>query len=110
MRKGFTISLGIIALNSLGAYGAYLLTLQPWGYCVTGGWVVIDIGWTFFFLTNECLELALFINVLQWLARKEDTVKKGFTIFLGIVLMNFLGAYRAYMLTLQARGYCVTEG
>ena len=30
----------------------------------------------FFFLTNECVELAPFINVLRSLARKEDTVRK----------------------------------
>ena len=30
----------------------------------------------FFFLTNECVELAPFINVLRSLARKEDTVSK----------------------------------
>ena len=64
----------------------------------------------FFFLTNECVELAPFINVLRSLARKEDTVRKVFTIFLGIIILNFLGAYVAYMLTLQAQGYCVTGG
>ena len=64
----------------------------------------------FFFLTNECVELAPFINVLRSLARKEDTVRKVFTIFLGIIVQNFLGAYVAYMLTLLARGYCVTGG
>ena len=65
----------------------------------------------FFFLTNECVELAPFINVLRSLARKEDTVRKVFTMFLGIILLNFLGgAYGAYMLTLQAWGYCVTGG
>ena len=64
----------------------------------------------FFFLTNECVELAPFINVLRSLARKEDTVRKGFTMFLGIIVLMFLGAYGASMLTLQARGYCVTGG
>ena len=59
----------------------------------------------FFFLTNECVELAPFINILYSLARKEDTVRKGFTILLGIVVLNFLGAYGAYMLALQAWGY-----
>ena len=54
----------------------------------------------FFFLTNECVELAPFINVLRSLARKEDTVRKVSTIFLGIIVLNFLGAYGAYMLTL----------
>ena len=64
----------------------------------------------FFFLTNECVELAPFINVLRSLARKEDTVRKVFTIFLGIIVLNFLDAYGAYMLTLQAWGFCVTGG
>ena len=48
----------------------------------------------FFFLTNECVELAPFINVLRSLARKEDTVRKVFTIFLGIIVLNFLGAFK----------------
>ena len=61
----------------------------------------------FFFLTNECVELAPFINVLRSLARKEDTVRKVFTTFLGIILSNFLGAYGAYIFTLQ--GGVVTE-
>ena len=56
----------------------------------------------FFFLTNECVELAPFINVLRSLARKEDTVRKGFIIFLGIIVLIVLGAYGAYILTLQA--------
>ena len=64
----------------------------------------------FFFLTNECVELAPFINVLRSLARKEDTVRKGFTIFLGIIVLNFLGAYGAYRFILQEQGYYVTEG
>ena len=40
----------------------------------------------FFFLTNECVELAPFINVLRSLARKEDTVRKGIIELPGLLL------------------------
>ena len=52
----------------------------------------------FFFLTNECVELAPFINVLRSLARKEDTVRKGFTIFLDTIKFGCLWGLRAYPL------------
>ena len=45
-----------------------------------------------FFLTNECVELAPFINVLRSLARKEDTVRKRNKIWPGISRLPNMGA------------------
>ena len=61
---------------------------------------MIDICWTSFVLTNECVELAPFINILHSLARKEHTVREIIIMFSGIIVLISLGAYGASMLTL----------